>query len=260
MPPGDTVTEAEWPTGANPRALLRAAGGTARKRELLSCACCRVVWEHLADSRSRAAVELLERFADGLATASELTDARRDCNAVYQALARLADHPVSGRPRYTDYPAEAACHAALAVSYAVQGALGSNPPQGPGVVTAAVGNVAMYLEAHRLETDGAPAHDPTGPEPRAAKERADAASAALVRDIFGNPFRPVAFDSAWRTDTAVTLARQMYDSRDFGALPILADALQDAGCDNDDVLTHCRAAGATHVRGCWVVDGVLGLV
>jgi hypothetical protein len=81
--------------------------------------------------------------------------------------------------------------------------------------------------------------------------------AALLRDIFGNPFRPVAFDKQWRTDTAVSIARGMYDSRDFGAMPILADALQDAGCDNEDVLNHCRGPGP-HVRGCWVVDLVLG--
>jgi hypothetical protein len=80
---------------------------------------------------------------------------------------------------------------------------------------------------------------------------------ALLRDIFGNPFRPVAFDPAWRTSTAVALAEQMYDSRDFGAMPILADALQDAGCDSEDILNHCRAPG-DHVRGCWVVDLVLG--
>jgi hypothetical protein len=82
--------------------------------------------------------------------------------------------------------------------------------------------------------------------------------AALVRCIFGNPFRPVPFFPEWRTDTAVSLARQMYDSRDFSAMPILADALQDAGCDSDDVLNHCRDTALTHVRGCWVVDLVLG--
>jgi hypothetical protein len=81
---------------------------------------------------------------------------------------------------------------------------------------------------------------------------------ARLRDIFGNPFRPTIFAPVWRTDTVLTLARQMYDSREFGALPILADALQDAGCDNDDILNHCRDANATHVRGCWVVDVVLG--
>jgi len=56
----------------------------------------------------------------------------------------------------------------------------------------------------------------------------------------------------------VSLARTMYEAREFGAMPILADALQDAGCDNDDILSHCRDANQVHVRGCWVVDLVLG--
>jgi hypothetical protein len=91
---------------------------------------------------------------------------------------------------------------------------------------------------------------------RRATERK--AQSDLVRDLFGNPFRPVAFDPSWRTDAAVSLAKGMYESRDFGAMPILADALQDAGCDSDDILDHCRDAKQTHVRGCWVVDLVLG--
>jgi hypothetical protein len=81
--------------------------------------------------------------------------------------------------------------------------------------------------------------------------------AELLREIIGNPFRPVALDPAWRTPTVVALASQMYESRDFGAMPILADALQDAGCDNEEVLHHCRGPGP-HVRGCWVLDLVLG--
>jgi len=80
----------------------------------------------------------------------------------------------------------------------------------------------------------------------------------LLHDIFGNPFRPVAFDPVWRTDTASSLAKHMYESRDFSAMPILADALQDAGCENDDILSHCRDEKQVHVRGCWVVDLVLG--
>jgi hypothetical protein len=85
------------------------------------------------------------------------------------------------------------------------------------------------------------------------------AQRSLLRDIFGNPFRPVTFSPEWRTDTAVALARQMYDLREFGVMPILADALQDAGCDNDDILNHCRHPGE-HVRGCWVIDLLLGKV
>jgi hypothetical protein len=88
--------------------------------------------------------------------------------------------------------------------------------------------------------------------------RQERLNVAWLRDIFGNPFRPVAFEPAWRSDTAVSLAMGMYESRDFGPMPILADALQDAGCEHVDILTHCRDPNGTHVRGCWVVDLVLG--
>ena len=79
----------------------------------------------------------------------------------------------------------------------------------------------------------------------------------LLRDIFGNPFRPVAFDPAWRSEAAVGIARGIYDDRAFERMPILADALQEAGCEHSDILAHCREPGV-HVRGCWVVDLVLG--
>jgi hypothetical protein len=80
---------------------------------------------------------------------------------------------------------------------------------------------------------------------------------AWLRDVLGNPFRSVIFSPAWGTPTVTSLAHQMYESRDFSPMPILADALEDAGCDHPDVLAHCRGAGP-HVRGCWVVDLVLG--
>jgi hypothetical protein len=83
------------------------------------------------------------------------------------------------------------------------------------------------------------------------------AASALTREVYGNPLRPVAFDAAWRTDTAVILAKQMYERREFSAAPILADALQDAGCEIEDVLLHLRDAKQVHVRGCWVCDLVL---
>jgi hypothetical protein len=79
----------------------------------------------------------------------------------------------------------------------------------------------------------------------------------ILRDIFGNPFRPVAADPAWHTSTAVGLASAIYAERAFDRLPILADALEDAGCDHPDVLAHCRSH-PEHARGCWVVDLILG--
>lgn len=83
-------------------------------------------------------------------------------------------------------------------------------------------------------------------------------TAPLLRDIFGSsPFRPVPFDSAWLTSDVIALAGGIYEDRAFDRMPILADALMDAGCDNDEVLNHCRGQGP-HVRGCWVIDLLLG--
>jgi hypothetical protein len=81
-------------------------------------------------------------------------------------------------------------------------------------------------------------------------------TAHLIRDIFGNPFHPVAFDPRWRTSDVLGLARAIYEDRAFDRMPVLADALMDAGCADEQVIGHCRGLGP-HVRGCWVVDLVL---
>lgn len=86
---------------------------------------------------------------------------------------------------------------------------------------------------------------------------ASAREADLLRELLGNPLRPVLLDPAWRTDTVLALAKTVYDSRGFGALPILADALQDAGCESDELLNHCRDTTKLHLRGCWALDLVL---
>ncbi len=79
----------------------------------------------------------------------------------------------------------------------------------------------------------------------------------FLRDIFGNPFRPVTLDPRWLSSTVLDLARTIYDERVWERMPILADALMDASCDNEEILNHCRGEGP-HVRGCWVVDLLLG--
>ncbi len=98
--------------------------------------------------------------------------------------------------------------------------------------------------------------DPDQPEPLPGY------CAGLLRCLFGNPFRkPVtSFSPAWRTDTVMSLAHTVYESREFGGMPILADALQDAGCDNEAILDHCRDPRGVHARGCWVLDLVRGKV
>lgn len=87
--------------------------------------------------------------------------------------------------------------------------------------------------------------------PEHSREACDA-----VRDILGNPFRPVNFDPRWRTALVTSLAREMARSRDHSAMPVLADALEDAGCTNETVLRHARG-DRPHFPGCWLVEAVL---
>jgi hypothetical protein len=94
---------------------------------------------------------------------------------------------------------------------------------------------------------------PGWPEARAE----EVARAALLRCVVCNPSRLAAFDLRWRTADVLGLARGIYEDRAFDRLPLLADALMDAGCDDDQVLGHCRSPGP-HARGCWVVDLALG--
>jgi hypothetical protein len=78
----------------------------------------------------------------------------------------------------------------------------------------------------------------------------------LLRDIFGSPFRSVPIQAAWRTAMATSLARGMYESGDYSPMPILADALEEGGCESAEILDHCRNS-APHFRGCWALDSLL---
>jgi hypothetical protein len=82
--------------------------------------------------------------------------------------------------------------------------------------------------------------------------------AALLRDLIPQPFarKRVRISTKWQTSTVLSLAQTIYDQRQFESMPILGDALEDSGCNNAEILTHCRQPGE-HVRGCWVVDLIL---
>jgi hypothetical protein len=168
------------------------------------------------------AVETAERFADDLAAYSELVEA--------------SAHTTS------DWTAAFACREA------------ADPDAGIDSASWAAGNAAHEL-AERLAGDTV--NSPDDPRFVTALQTQRQIQADLLRCIFGNPFRPVAFDPRWRTADVLGVARGVYDERAFGRLPVLMDALLDAGCDNADVLEHCRSEGP-HARGCWVVDLVLG--
>jgi len=90
-----------------------------------------------------------------------------------------------------------------------------------------------------------------------AREAEKQAVASLLREVVSNPFRTITPDTTWLTSTVTHLANTIYTDRAFGRLPILADALEGAGCTNQEVLSHCRGPGP-HARGCWALDLVLG--
>jgi len=263
------MTEAEWLAATDPMPMLeflRQKAGD-RKLRLFAVACCYHIWTHLTDERSRAAVAVAERFADRLASPSELAEARAAAAAVED------EHAEAAEPQGLEYPDdwsfEVSCDACSAAAAAFTAA--SDHPIGMSaddyralrLTPQPSGSHSAYREGQRAAAHAA------GPlryevvewTDRPVRATARAAEAAwqvrVAGDIFGNPFRPVTPDLEWLTSPVVALAQTMYATRDFAPMPVLADALEEAGCDHPDVLAHCRGPGP-HVRGCWVVDMVLG--
>lgn len=227
------MTETEWRTGTDPVPMLRAARGKkVRKCRLVAVAWVRSLGPLLPHESSRRAADAAELFADGRTAPEELARRADDAYGAYAAL-RDAHGTYDWRT--------VAAFVALMSAW--------NPDHS--------GPVDTLQRTARALADAR-----TRNRLRAASAlpvlAGSAPHAAVVRDVFANPFRPATFSPSWATDTARTLARQMYDAREFSAMPILADALQDAGCDNTDLLDHCRDTSLAHVRGCWAVDLVLG--
>jgi hypothetical protein len=221
--------------------------GSERKLRLFAHACCRRVEHLLVDPRSRSALAALARYADGECDRAELGAHWSGAHAAKRAI----EEPLC-RDGCLHSTAESI--AAGAVFYAANPtyAEASRTPHYENATATAAATAALVATG-----SVAYSHAKRRSDSESAQSTEAAVQARLLRDIFGNPFCPVAFSPTWRSETAVLLARSMYESRDFSAMPILADALQDAGCGNDDVLNHCRTPGE-HVRGCWVVDQVLG--
>ena len=133
---------------------------------------------------------------------------------------------------------------------------GPNQPRGP-IAALCMREAWDAAEMAALFTAGLVLHVPPSD---GSYEAERTAQCSLIRDIFGNPIRPAYLHThRLRKNKGRTLniAHTIYDNRAFDRLPILADALEDAGCDNADMLAHCRQPGE-HVRGCWVIDLLLG--
>jgi hypothetical protein len=214
------MTESEWLDSEDPQMMLEFLEGMAsdRKLRLFAVACCRRLWHLLRETPSRQAVLTAERFADGLATRQELEDA--------QEKAVDAGRQGNGRGSL------ACCHLRPDGSFPVE--------------------VARYVAEEMIEVMDN--RQGLSDKEWRAQFRAEA---EVLKDILGNPFRPITLDPTWLSSDVVSIAQMIYEDRAFDRMPEVADALDEAGCHDADLLGHCRQAG-THARGCWVVDLILG--
>jgi hypothetical protein len=215
-----------WLKCTNPYSMLVHLGGAAsdRKLRLFSCACCRRAWGFARDKRLDQVLALVEGYADGRVKERE----RGRANQIGVAILQSSKH---------DDPEQCLGGELWRAS---KKPLERNDCNLGDLAAAAFGWAAGAQ--HRFAR---------------AKKAERTKQAPLVREIFGNPFRPVTFSAAWRTSDVMLLANGIYDERAFDRMPILADALQDAGCTSDALLTHLRDTDAPHVLGCWALDLVL---
>jgi hypothetical protein len=225
------MTETEWLTCGDLEPMFGQLSSalSERKLRLFGVACCRRISQLLVGEHNRAAVEVAERFADGLAGARELRDAQAAAKEEWEHT--WAGDDVRAYPQAENPGEWVACEQAELAA------------------TEAADHSAVSVGDH---TAG---FDETSWDAAFVSERA--AQSSLLREIVGNPFRPVSLDSSWLTRSVRVVAQAIYDERRFEDLPILADALEDVGCADADILSHCRSTGP-HVRGCWAVDLLLG--
>ena len=227
------MNEQEWLACAHPTLMFDHLNGrmSERKLRLFAVACCRHIWHLLPDERSRTAVDVAEKYADLKASA------RQQAGVLLNAIA--AANRTTARAAWAAYWV-AKKNIAQSIGNLCTAAVEARARHAVGEMA---GSGAEQLSAWN-----------------AARDAETREQARLLRDILGNPFRPVAFDSAWlrwQGGLVRSMASQVYEGRRFADLPVLADALEDAGCTDTAVLEHCRDGG-DHVRACWVVDLLLG--
>lgn len=246
------MKESNWLNSTDPAAMLPILFGrtTDRKRRLFLCACCRRAW-HLLSRRGRRAVEVGERFADGLVKMDAMYAAS---HPAYKAA--VAEDFGFGRQRAAYEAVQTSYHPlrmpqVLASSQSLARAIAEWPANDEGGWRAMI-RACRQLPPGRYEQVRA--------EEAAYRVQELAAQAQLVRCTFGNPFRRARVDKAWlawNAGAVPMLAQASYEERDFDRLPILGDALEEAGCTDVAILDHCRRGGE-HARGCWLVDLLLG--
>jgi|SRR5579872_2179975 len=228
------MTEEDWFAATDPTIMFEFANKNDRKLRLFVVALSYLFWDELKIEELRSAIITNEKYADGFATDDELSKARNSAHTMGHHIRWYWQHEPRGFPqedpierkRITDIlgtPTEDMAKRSFFVAF-------------------------MTSSSERLRRDKLPM---LLTDPSLYKN-----GISLIRDIFGNPFRPITLNPSWLSSTVLALATGIYEEKAFDRMPILADALQDAGCDNQDILNHCRQPGV-HVKGCWVVDLLL---
>jgi hypothetical protein len=245
----DAMTEGDWLTAADPQAmltLLRKRKVSPRKARLFCVAAVRQVWPLVNDDRSRKTLEVAERFADGAATETELVRAR----TALRTWALMARRPDSWF-----------CQRVLNFMHRIGPSLGYDswtydiPPTAADVaIIAAVCDNAVK-EARTVLEQALEARDDNPGGASDATALGAARLCDLVRDVFGNPFRRPAV-LCQCPELVRQMATDIYNERTFEYLPVLADALEEAGCSDAAVLGHLRSA-EPHYRGCYALDVIL---
>jgi hypothetical protein len=252
------MTEQEWLTAADPEPMLAFLRGrvTDRKLRLFGWACLRCTWP-LLDAEwkrmvnnpwwrrmrfSKLEIEWAKAHADLVWKGVELAEKVADGLADRAALEALSTSPEA---KSWDV------HATNEPSFVEDCFTGADAAWTAKACAYHASHLARYLS---------PASYPWFArfrrESQVDYDRERAAQGDRLRDVIGNPFRPVAVDPNWLTASVVRLAREIYAARLYDRLSTLADVLEQAGCTNADVLAHCRGPGP-HVRGCWVLDQTL---
>lgn len=234
------MEEKEWLECGFPKKMLDYIQGRLdqRKQRLLACVCVRSVWHNLRDERFRALVELSEDYADGRATAEQLDLTARHLFEVASRtnfLLVLVEPPIS------------AMAAAMSVG-------NRNIPM---CLEGAWKNSLLSAAPCILRPNEEGPSRPDGEVQLAHSRRV----AHLYRDIIGNPFHAISLHPdwlAWNGGTVGQLAETIYEERRYQDLPVLADALEEAGCDEAELLDHLRGSGV-HARGCWALDLARGV-
>jgi hypothetical protein len=218
---GTDMTEADWLGCTDPGPMLqflRENESSERKMRLLACACCRRIWDRLPDPRSRKAVEVAERFADGLATAKELGEtlvqAVKPIDEAVMAAYWTANKKVSG-PIWNVFAA-------------------ASSPVRKGPRRSEAEWQAEQMAGYRWQV--ALIHEVMG------------------NPFQHHEIRPEWL--AWGRGLVRHLAEGIYQEKAFERMGVLGDALEDAGCTDEVLLAHCRQGGE-HVRGCWALDAIL---